>query len=194
MKIYTKGGDKGHTDLFGGVRVAKSDNRVMAYGSVDSANATIGFVAACDQLSDEHRSQLYIIMSDLFDMGAELATAQKKSAQELLKKRLDSGVTAVRVGELETFIDRLEKNLPELKSFVLPTGVEVAARFHLARVAVREAEQKVVLLIESGFALRDEVVMYLNRLSDLMFVFSRFYNFKQGKGDVLWIARAPKSL
>lgn len=186
MKIYTKRGDAGKTDLFGGERVTKSEIRVLAYGAVDAANSAIGFVASCERLEEQHRTELYRIMSDLFDAGAELATSQQQSAQELLKKHLVSGVKADRILQLEALIDELELELPPLKSFILPTGIEVAARFHLARVAVRQAEQRIIELTEATFHVRLEIIAYVNRLSDLMFVFARFYNMKQGDGDVLW--------
>lgn len=186
VKIYTKTGDQGQTDLFGGERVAKCDLRVMAYGAIDAANAALGFVAASEQVSTDHQQELYVIMSDLFDAGAELSTSQKKSAQALLEKKLDTGITEQRIAHFEILIDDMQNKLPPLKHFVLPTGSEISCRFHLARVAVREAESRIVLLIESGFFIRPDLLMYVNRLSDLLFVFSRFYNLRQGIDDVLW--------
>lgn len=186
MKIYTKRGDKGETDLFGGERVKKTHLRVRAYGNVDAANASVGFAAACAQLPPHLKAPLERIMSDLFDVGAELATAEKQSAADKLSAKLESGVTLARVVELEHLIDAAEEHLLPLKSFVLPSGSEPAARFHLARTQVRRAEQSVLFLQEAGHAVRDEVLAYLNRLSDLMFVWARLCNHHLKVQDVQW--------
>lgn len=186
MKIYTRRGDKGQTDLFGGERVSKTHVKVRAYGNVDAANSAIGFVAACHELPVFMREPLHSIMSDLFDIGAELATSDKESAQEKLMERLENRVSLSRVVELEHLIDAAEEHLPELKSFVLPTGSEPAARFHIARTQVRRAEQSVIMLQESGRSVREEVVTYLNRLSDLMFVWARLSNVRLKQQDVQW--------
>lgn len=186
MKIYTKRGDAGETDLFGGERVSKTHIKVRAYGNVDAANSTIGFVASCQELPSFMREPLHSIMSDLFDLGAELATAQRDSAQEKLQTMLETQVSLARVTEIERLIDAADAKLPELRSFVLPTGSEPAARFHLARTAVRRAEQSVLLLRESGHDVRAEVVTYLNRLSDLMFVWARLCNLHLKQKDVEW--------
>ena len=172
MKIYTKRGDKGQTSLFGGARVSKSDPRVMAYGAVDAANSTIGWVAALPDLPFDLTS----IMSDLFDIGAELATAK------------NTEISAERVTKLEHYIDEAEEQLPPLRSFILPTGCEAAARLHMARTAVRRAEQEIVSLGE----VRDEVIMYINRLSDLLFVWARLCNHKNNLPDILWTANQDR--
>jgi cob(I)alamin adenosyltransferase len=194
VKIYTKRGDKGATDLFGGGRVSKASQRVIAYGAIDAANSAIGFAASSSSLPRESLSRLHGIMSDMFDLGAELATAPRESAQDKLSAMLDNQVSMARIEELEKFIDEAESELPPLQSFVLPTGSDLASRFHLARVAVRQAEQEVVALQDSDASIREEVVAYLNRLSDLMFVWSRLYNHREGFGDVLWCAKKERSL
>lgn len=186
MKIYTKRGDKGETDLFGGERVSKAHIKVRAYGNVDAANSAIGFAAACKELPSFMREPLHAIMSDMFDIGAELATSQKDSAQDKLSERLENRVTLARVVELEHLIDAAEEHLPEIKSFVLPTGSEPAARFHLARTQVRRAEQSVIALREEGQVVREDALTYLNRLSDLMFVWARLSNFHLKHADVPW--------
>lgn len=186
MKIYTKRGDSGQTDLFGGERVSKTHIKVRAYGNIDAANSAIGFVAACSELPGFMREPLHSIMSDMFDLGSELATAEHDEAQAKLKSRLESQVSLGRVSELERLIDAADEHLPELKSFVLPTGSEPAARFHLARTAVRKAEQSVLLLRESGHQVRDDIITYLNRLSDLMFTWARLSNAHLKQKDVEW--------
>lgn len=175
MKIYTKRGDSGETDLFGGARVSKAHPRVLAYGSVDAANSSIGFAAVLSQ-----NPELPKIMSDLFDLGAELATIPSKAEKSLF-------LNADRVTALENLIDLAEQELPELKNFVLPTGCELASRFQLARVAVRQAEQQVIALRESGEAVRSELIIYLNRLSDLLFTWARLANIRDNTPEVLWV-------
>jgi cob(I)alamin adenosyltransferase len=129
------------------------------------------------------------IMSDLFDLGAELATAQSERGQALLARDLNSAVDAGRISHLETLIDAAENRLSPLKNFILPTGCELSARFHLARSAVRNAEQNMVMLLDSGESVRGEALAYVNRLSDLLFVWSRLANVEAGIGESAWIAR-----
>lgn len=188
MKIYTRRGDKGETDLFGGERVTKTHIKVRAYGDIDAANSAIGFAAACSQIPGHLKEPLAAIMSDLFDLGAELATSERNESKEKLKTRLETMVSLARVTELERWIDAAEERLPELKTFVLPTGSEPAARFHLARTQTRRAEQSVIALQESGHAVREEALSYLNRLSDLMFVWARLCNLHLKQEDVQWKA------
>lgn len=194
MKIYTRTGDRGETALFGGRRVPKDHARVSAYGAVDEANAAVGLAAAAADLPLELRPRLAEVMSDLFDVGAELATPP--DATRKLDARLVSRVDAARVAELEALIDAVDAEVPPLTTFVLPTGCDAAARLHVARCVVRRAERDVVALpdvlrgdaLDEG-AVRPEVVMYLNRLSDLLFAWSRLANHRSGHGDVPWIAR-----
>lgn len=174
MKIYTKRGDSGETDLFGGARVSKAHPRVLAYGSVDAANSSIGYAAVLSQ-----NPELNKIMSDLFDLGAELATVPAKLEKSLF-------LNTQRITALENLIDQADQELPALKNFVLPTGCELAARFHLARTAVRHAEQQVISLRESGEAVRPELIIYLNRLSDLLFTWARLANIQSNTPEVLW--------
>lgn len=192
MKVYTKRGDQGQTDLFGGARVSKANQRVVAYGQVDAANSAIGFVACAPVLPPKIACELQAIMSDLFDIGAELATAAADSAKKKLTQHLDSAIHDKRIGELEALIDAASEQLPELKTFVLPTGSEASARLHLARTAVRMAEQQVVLLQDQNEHVRPQVLMYLNRLSDLLFVWARFANSHSGAPEVLWMTRKAK--
>jgi cob(I)alamin adenosyltransferase len=186
MKIYTKRGDAGQTDLFGGARVSKAHGRVKAYGAVDAANSAIGFVMCSQYIPEKIINLLPEIMSDLFDIGAELATAPKEPAQLKLEKIMISKITSLRILELESYIDAADSRLPALTSFVLPTGSEGAGRFHLARIAVRQAEQEIIALCEQGERIREEVLAYINRLSDLMFIWARLCNLEAGIEEVLW--------
>lgn len=188
MKLYTKTGDEGRTALFGGQRVSKAHPRVSAYGAVDEANAVIGLAAAIAQ--GRLRTLLEEIMSDLFDLGAELATPPDEGAEAKLGQRLASNVDDRRITALEREIDDADGALPALKTFVLPTGTDLAARLHVARTAVRRAERAVIDLRDAeGEPVRGEVVRYLNRLSDLLFALARKANHDEGVGDIPWRAR-----
>ncbi len=183
MKIYTRTGDDGGTALFGGERVKKHHARVRSYGAVDEANAAVGLAHVSPDLPALLKSALLGVMSDLFDVGAELATPA--TAGKKLEARLQSRVDDARVKELEDAIDDAVARCPPLSTFVLPTGGEAAARLHLARTVVRRAEREVVALAED-VELRAVVVVYLNRLSDLLFAWARFAAHANGHGDIPW--------
>ncbi|MEO1717785.1 MAG: cob(I)yrinic acid a,c-diamide adenosyltransferase [Planctomycetota bacterium] len=183
-KIYTRTGDGGETGLGDGSRVAKTDARVEAYGTVDEANATIGLaVLACGD--DTTRSLLVRIQNDLFDVGADLCTPVKPGEHVGDALRVTGGQTEY----LEAQIDRVNADLESLTSFVLPGGTELAARLHLARTIVRRAERRTIEFAEtSEGAAAAEPIRYLNRLSDLLFVLARAANRGPGgDGDVLWV-------
>lgn len=187
MKIYTKTGDRGQTGLFGGARVSKAHQRVDAYGDVDELNCVIG--AARAAIGGGHAQEartdalLHAIQSDLFAVGAELARDPAKD--------VDLGIAVIAepdVQRLEAAIDELERDLAPLQTFVLPGGSAQAAVLHVARATCRRAERKVVALSELE-ALRPELVRYLNRLSDLLFVMARHANFRAKVDDVPWLGR-----
>jgi cob(I)alamin adenosyltransferase len=179
MKIYTKSGDGGETGLFGGGRVRKSEPRVEAYGEVDEANAAIG--AARAALADpELDDELGRIQSELFTIGAELASPHGARARSALPS-----IEAAWAARLEQAMDRWETTLPELRAFVLPGGTPGAAALHLARCVCRRAERRVVSL--SALAEVDpEALVYLNRLSDLLFVAARVANQRAGRTETPW--------
>ncbi|GMV14295.1 MAG: cob(I)yrinic acid a,c-diamide adenosyltransferase [Polyangiaceae bacterium] len=180
MKIYTKTGDSGSTGLFGGERVDKDDARVDGYGTVDETNAAIG-VARAAGLTVEIDAVLAAVQSDLFTLGAELACVPGHEAR--LKLALLGGPDIER---LERAIDTAEEGLAPLTSFVLPGGTPGAAALHAARTACRRAERRVVALRRAS-PVRDEVIVYLNRLSDLLFVLARRANHAAGVTDVPWV-------
>ncbi|MEO0476438.1 MAG: cob(I)yrinic acid a,c-diamide adenosyltransferase [Planctomycetota bacterium] len=177
MKLYTKRGDDGHTDLIGGARVSKNHLRVGAYGAVDELNATIGLALAdCD--IDAINKGLITIQCRLFELGADLATpGSEKAAQSRLK--------AEGVVELESQIDASTEQLESLRNFILPGGTTLAARLHLARTVCRRAEREVVALAASD-PVDPTATIYLNRLADLLFAFARLANAKAGVADVPW--------
>lgn len=183
MRIYTRTGDAGDTGLFGGGRVPKNHPRVEAYGDVDELNAAIGFARSIEQMPriDE---VLVPIQRDLFAIGALLATPDRdKMRQHLEKARVDED----RVGQLEQAIDDGDRELEPLRSFIVPGGTPKAAALHLARTVCRRAERRVVSLSESGIdEIPQVVVVYLNRLSDLLFTLARVANRRAGAGEVTW--------
>lgn len=179
MKIYTKTGDDGTTGLFGGGRVRKDDARVESYGTVDELNAVLG-VARATGLGTACHEILGRAQVDLFALGAELATVPGKE-EKLPMARLESGDAE----RLERAIDVAEEGLPPLTNFILPGGSPQAATLHLARTVCRRAERGVIAL----GTVRSELVVYLNRLSDLLFVLARRENFERGVADVPWAPR-----
>ena len=181
MKIYTKTGDKGDTGLFGGGRVGKDHPRVEAYGDVDELNATLGLVRALEPMPriDE---VIVPIQRDLFSIGALLATPDRdKMRASLEKARIDDG----RIRELEVAIDQCEAELEPLRSFIVPGGTAKAASLHVARTVCRRAERRVVAL-QKEEELPPIVVVFLNRVSDLLFMLARVANRRAGAGEVSW--------
>jgi cob(I)alamin adenosyltransferase len=185
MKIYTKTGDAGETALFGGGRVPKDDDRVDAYGEVDELNATIGLACSLSAPSDVG-ALLQRIQEQLFTVGALLATPQgtKASAQIPTLK-------AEWVQDMEKAIDGFETELPKMTHFILPGGSQASSALHLSRTVCRRAERRVVPLIRYG-KVSTEVGVYLNRLSDLLFVMARVANHRSGVPDVKWIPEKPE--
>ena len=179
-RIYTKTGDQGETGLGDGMRVAKDHLRVAAYGTVDELNAVLGLLLAHDPQTPE-AGLLRGIQNDLFDVGADLCRPQP--ADELPGQRLR--VQPEQVARLEQAIDRLNAGLAPLTSFILPGGSPAAAWCHLARTVCRRAEREVVTLMR-GEPFNPQVLIYLNRLSDLLFVLGRVCN-DGGRADVLWV-------
>lgn len=178
MKIYTKSGDKGDTSLFGGQRVPKDAQRIEAYGTVDELNSVLGIVRA-DTPGKELDEILGIIQDQLFVLGADLATPRSLEQKGL--RRI--GVKEAEV--MEETIDRVEKHLKPLKSFILPGGSPVAARLHFARTVCRRAE-RVVVRLSRNEDIGDDCMIYLNRLSDLLFVLARFANHSANVAEVKW--------
>ena len=184
-RLYTRGGDKGATSLATGARRRKDDIRVEAYGAIDETNAAIGVarlaIEARDKIVD---AMLERIQNDLFDLGAELATPidPNKPAPDPLTRL---AIAQSQVDRLEAEIDTLNAELAPLKSFVLPGGTAAAAHLHLARAICRRAERIMVTLMNaSGEQVEPTALRYVNRLSDFLFVASRYVNREQG--DVLW--------
>ncbi len=183
MKIYTKKGDAGETGLFGGARVSKDHVRIDAYGNLDELNAVLGLAIAEKRLPQSLEGSLQRVQSELFQLGAELATPGGKSTGIRL-------VGSEQIHALEREIDEMEKKLQPLRAFILPGGSVASAWLHLARTVSRRAERGIVSLHQEE-ELRPEVLQYINRLSDYLFVCARLANHEAGHPDVPW--EAPRS-
>ena len=189
-KIYTRTGDDGSTGLADGSRVLKHSLRPQAYGTVDELNASLGLVFLClDNKKDESlfydiKVLIRGIQNDLFDLGADLSTPISKVKQNYKPLR----ITENQIKKIEKKIDEYNDNLKPLNSFILPGGSEAASLMHVSRTIARRAERDVSLL-SSEEELNNKSLVYLNRLSDLLFVLSRVLN-KNGLNDVLWVPGA----
>ena len=181
MKIYTRTGDRGETGLFGGGRVPKDHPRVAAYGDVDELNSAIGVARAAEPVA-LHDGLLESIQRDLFAIGGHLATPDPdKVRKALARAELDESHTAA----FERVMDDAETELPPLRAFVLPAGTPKAAALHLARTVCRRAERSVIHLSHEA-DVPELFIVYLNRLSDLLFTLARLANHRAGSGDVVW--------
>lgn len=191
MKIYTRTGDRGETGLFGGQRVRKDHARVEAYGDVDELNSVLGLAAVelAREGQDEMARRLRDLQSDLFSLGAILATPRPEDGgrENAHLPELPEG----RVEEMERWIDDAEQELEPLRNFILPGGGEAAARLHLGRTVCRRAERRVVNLAHVAH-IDEALIVYLNRLSDLLFTLARLANHRAGVADLVWQTRPAK--
>ena len=179
VKIYTKTGDSGETSLFDNTRVSKADARVDAYGEVDELNACLGAARAAG-VGGDLAAPLDAIQQDLFALGARLADPSARIADRVTK----AAITAAAVERLEQLIDRLDAEAPPLRRFILPGGSPGGALLHLARTVCRRAERRVIAL--GPAAVEPMLIVYLNRLSDLLFVMARAVNHRAGMPEVEW--------
>ncbi|NYZ73603.1 cob(I)yrinic acid a,c-diamide adenosyltransferase [Candidatus Micrarchaeota archaeon] len=177
MRIYTKFGDKGNTSLLGGTAVPKSDPRLEAYGSVDELNATLGIVLAFSDNGALSES-LKRVQGDLFVIGAELASKGSKAKQ----------IAPKRVSEIEAEIDKMEAELPPLHHFIAPGGSKTASLLHLARTVCRRVERAIVALSQKD-KVNPDIVVYMNRVGDLLFVLGRYENYKKKVPETIWKGR-----
>ena len=177
MPIYTRTGDKGKTSLFGGSRVFKSDIRVETYGTIDELNSMLGLtiVFLTKKSEDPIKQELEHVQQDLFNIGSVLATPGINSIKGLEK----------RIKEFEELIDLLTIQLPQLQNFILPGGGEAGALLHVARTITRRAERCIVSLMQQE-EVDVRIVMYINRLSDLLFTMARFVNCKEHRKETVW--------
>lgn len=180
MKIYTKTGDKGETGLMGGERVSKNSLRIKAYGTIDELNSFLG-LAVTEISSEEIKKILLTLQNQLFTVGTDLATPNNEKTQRLKIIRTPSSFYE----EIEKIIDNYESKLTELKNFILPGGSKGAALLHVCRTICRRAEREVIALNET-VKIGGNIIIFLNRLSDLLFVLSRFENKVSNHPDTIW--------
>jgi cob(I)alamin adenosyltransferase len=181
VKIYTRTGDTGETALFGGGRVSKDHPRTSAYGDVDELNSAVG-VARATAPTELFDTLLEGIQRDLFAIGGRLATPEPEKVAKAIAKAV---LPPERVESFELAMDQAEEELPPLRAFVLPGGTPKAAALHLARTVCRRAERSAVRLAREEAA-PAEILVYLNRLSDLLFTLARLANHRGGAGDTTW--------
>ena len=184
MKIYTKTGDTGETALYGGTRVSKSSARVECYGNIDELNSFIG-VAKAQVSAESILNQLKKIQFNLFTVGSEAATPADKLTLANGNSRLTLIISDKEIEELEVWMDEMEEKLEPLQYFILPGGGSSATAFHVARTVCRRAERSLVFLNESE-EMRPELIKYLNRLSDYLFVLSRFVSKLNNETEEFW--------
>jgi len=179
FRIYTRTGDRGETGLFGGGRVRKDDPRVEAYGEIDELNACLGAAAAA---VDDPQVQAWIrrIQDELFVLGAELATPDPDQVRRQIVP-----VDATQIAAMEAIIDQVDAEVPPLRSFILPGGHPGAAQLHLARTVCRRAERRLITFARAA-PVREEAIVYLNRLSDLLFMLARLVNHRAGVEEPKW--------
>ena len=179
LKIYTKTGDNGETGLFDGTRVTKADPRVAAYGDVDELSAWLGLVRSAST-DDQFEGMLEQIQRDLFGLGARLADPASRIAARVTK----AAITVNDIARLEEWIDLLEAELPPLRRFILAGGSAAGAALHVARTICRRAERSMVGLGPNAF--ENDLLVYMNRLSDLLFVMARAANGRAGATETEW--------
>ena len=176
MAIYTRTGDKGKTSLFNGQRVSKADLRVETYGTIDELNSVLGVVLSSKYQVLSIKKELIEIQNDLFEIGSSLANPSLISHLSFLISR---------VKDFERFIDKMTEQMPPLKNFILPGGGKAGAILHLARAISRRAERRIVEL-NNRTKIDNNIIIYVNRLSDLLFTMARFANFKEKKKEIIW--------
>jgi cob(I)alamin adenosyltransferase len=180
MKIYTKTGDKGETGLFGGERVSKESLRISAYGTIDELNSFIG-LAITESKDEGVKKNLRKIQNQLFVVGSDLATPENEKSNKLNIKRTPPSFYT----DIENMIDEYDAQLEELRNFILPGGSKTAALLHVCRTVCRRAEREVVAL-KNSVTIGENIIIFLNRLSDLFFVLSRFENKVSNHPDIIW--------
>lgn len=181
MKIYTKTGDSGNTSLFGGKRVEKDNQRIEAYGTLDELNSVIGLILV-EKVNDKTRKILTILQQSLFVIGSELATpsdVQSKAIRPLTNEE---------ISVLENYIDEIDADLPSLKNFIIPGGTKSASLLHFARTVCRRAERRIVE-IDKSENISKNIIAYINRLSDLLFVIARYENYVTSTPETEWKPR-----
>jgi cob(I)alamin adenosyltransferase len=179
-KVYTRRGDEGMTDLVGGIRIKKTDERLEAYGTVDELNSHMGLLLAMLDADFDEREMLLRVQRNLFNIGTYLATDQSRTPL-YATAQLAEGET----GLLEKRVDAIIAVLPESQGFVLPGGALASAQCHVCRTVCRRAERRILAFAEKGYVGPD-IIQYVNRLSDYLFILAKKINFNTGHNEILW--------
>lgn len=179
MPIYTRTGDKGTTSLMSGQRVSKADLRIEVLGAIDELNSALGVVLSIKYKVLSIKRELIKVQNDLLEIGSALANPNAKYSI------LNTKYFSTRVKEFEDFIDEMTEQIPKLSNFILPGGGKTGAMLHLARAICRGTERKIVAL-NNKERIDNSIIIYLNRLSDLLFTMARFANFKEKKKEIIW--------
>lgn len=177
--LYTRTGDAGTTSLVDGSRTSKDHPRVEAYGDIDELSSVMGLVGSLKECPDEVRGQIREIQNELFNIGSYLATPVSNGSEKRLEG-IDNAIT-----RLEGWIDTLDEQTPKIRQFILPGGCEGAVRCHVSRTVCRRAERKVITLSRDSYV-DPQLLAYLNRLSDYLFIAARFLNFLSGEKEIVW--------
>lgn len=180
--LYTRTGDQGSTSLVDGSRAQKDCTRIDAYGEVDELSSALGLVASSDKCPDEIRDEISHVQHIMFEIGGYLATPVKEGSEPVLPFLKEE------TARLEGWIDALDERVPRLKSFILPGGSDESSRCHMARTICRRAERRILTLSRESFV-DPEVLTYVNRLSDYLFIAARYLNFLNGVEDIAWQPR-----
>ncbi|MDE6297494.1 MAG: cob(I)yrinic acid a,c-diamide adenosyltransferase [Muribaculaceae bacterium] len=178
--LYTRTGDDGTTSLVGGARAKKNCKRLEAYGTIDELSSYLGAIASDIRCDQELQGQVREIQNELFNIGAYLATRPTAGEQTGC-----ASLTAEKMNQLEGWIDALDEQTPKINAFILPGGSELAAKAHIARVTARRAERRIVDLSEEEYV-DPQVIAYVNRLSDYLFIAARYINFMRGVNEIVW--------
>ena len=178
--LYTRTGDDGTTSLVGGVRVKKNCARLEAYGTVDELSSSLGAIASDIRCDQELQGQVREIQNELFNIGAYLATRPTKDEHIGC-----ASLTPQKMEQLEGWIDALDEQTPKINAFILPGGSELASKAHVARVTARRAERRIIDLADEEYV-DPQVISYINRLSDYLFIAARYINFMRGVNEITW--------
>lgn len=178
--LYTRTGDAGMTSLVGGTRVKKNSARLEAYGTIDELSSALGAIASDKTCDAEVAGQVKMVQNELFNIGSYLATDVPEGTHPLC-----NSLTPEKMAQLESWIDTLDEQTPKVNAFVLPGGCELASKAHMARVICRRAERRLLDLADESWV-DPQVISFVNRLSDYLFIVARYCNFMQGVDEVVW--------
>lgn len=185
-QLYTGTGDLGTTSLVGGERVRKNSVRIEAYGTIDELSSFLGALASDPSCVEEVKGQIRDVQNELFNIGCYLATANSPVEEGKISEGTNCvSLTSDKLNELEGWIDALDEQTPKIRAFVLPGGCPMASTAHIARTVCRRAERRILDLAELEYV-DPQLIKYINRLSDYLFILARYFNFMHGEAEIIW--------